>query len=78
MKYAKHMPENTSPARAPNDQKAILSSPSGFLAFFNAKMRQAAATTTPMAVRVPKTVRIMLSDRICSLSLSERFSPHRL
>ena len=62
-KYAKDIPANTNPARAPKDQNAILSSPSGFLAFFTAKARHIAAMTTPAAERVPKTVRSMLSVR---------------
>ena len=63
MKYAKHMPEKQSPASAPNDQSAILSSPSGFLALFTAKTRQIAATMSPAPVRVPKMMRRMLSGR---------------
>ena len=57
------MPENTSPPRAPKDQSAILSSPSGFLAFLNAKTRHNPATARPMAVSVPKTIRSRLSGR---------------
>jgi hypothetical protein len=63
MKYAKDIPALTSPARAPNDQNAILSSPSGFLAFFIAKTRQITANKTPSAVTLPKTISRILSDR---------------
>jgi hypothetical protein len=62
MKYAKHMPEKTSPASAPNDQSAILSSPSGLLALFTARTRQTIAKMIPMPQSVPKTVRSKLSD----------------
>ena len=61
MKYAKHIPAKTNPASAPNDHNAIFNSPSGFLAFFTAKMRQSVANSTPMAVNVPKTMRSRLS-----------------
>ena len=66
MKYAKHMPENTSPASAPNDQIAILSSPSGRFAFFTAKTRQTIAKMIPIPQSVPNTARRMLSDRVDS------------
>ena len=67
MKYAKHMPEKTSPASAPNDQIAILSSPSGRFAFFTAKMRQTIAKMTPIPQSVPNTESKKLSDRVESL-----------
>lgn len=63
MKYAKHMPENTSPARAPNDHIAILTSPSGLFAFFTAKTRQMTAKMTPIPQSALKTASKMLSDR---------------
>lgn len=63
MKYAKHMPEKTSPASAPNDQIAIFSSPSGLFAFFTAKTRQTIAKMMPIPQSVPKTVSMILSDR---------------
>ncbi len=63
MKYAKHMPEKTNPANAPNDQIAILSSPSGLFAFLNAKTRQTIAKMIPIPQSVPKTVSKILSDR---------------
>jgi hypothetical protein len=67
MKYAKDMPEKTRPASAPKDQNAILSSPSGFFAFFTAKTRHKAATMSPIAVSVPKSMRSRLSGRAGSL-----------
>ena len=63
MKYAKHMPEKTRPASAPNDQNAILSSPSGLFAFLKAKTRHTVATISPIPVRMPKTMRSKLSGR---------------
>ena len=63
MKYAKHMPANVSPPSTPKDQRAIRSSPSGLRAFFRAKTRQRTAKSTPMAVRVPNTMRSRLSGR---------------
>jgi hypothetical protein len=65
-KYAKDIPAPTSPAKAPNDQKAILSSPSGFRAFFIANTRQITAKMTPSAVTLPKTISKILSGRRCS------------
>ncbi len=63
------MPAKTSPASAPNDQKAILSSPSGFFAFFSAKIRQRVANSAPMTVKVPKMMSKILSGRRVSFQL---------
>ena len=73
MKYAKHIPENTSPASAPNDQIAILISPSGRFAFFTAKTRHTNAKMIPIPQSVPKTVRRMLSDRVKSFQKNVKF-----
>ena len=62
-KYAQHMPAKTSPASAPKDQSAILSSPSGLFAFLTAKYKQTAAMTRAMTERTPNTLKRMLSGR---------------
>jgi len=68
-KYAQHMPAKTSPASAPKDQSAILSSPSGVFAFLTAKYRQTPATTRAMTERTPNTLKRILSGRGTSLSV---------
>jgi hypothetical protein len=65
MKYAKHMPEKTNPAKAPNDHNAIFTSPSGFLAFLTAKTRHTVATMRPIPQSVPNTASKILSGRKC-------------